>query len=207
MTNDELKNLLFTRAENLIKDGQIRQFVLEALKQAPVYIWTMPASTSGKHHTGETQTEHVLKALTVAEKLMTAIKSGLKHGYGANVSTDLLYAAVILHDLYKCGLPGQENRDIEGNVRTDPMHPLYPAVALRNIAWDDPYNGQCKIKACKCDWWSSFTLCVAAHMGPWSPMPRDIDNIMSSLGNLALMTFLSDYLSCQKGITVDIDEG
>ncbi len=205
MNHEELKALLVDRAGDLIIDLQIREFVLKALEMAPDYVWTMPASTSGKHHGGETQTEHVLKALEIAQKLAVVLKQPIFTEKVDQDLIDLFYAAVILHDLYKCGLPGQENRDDTGQVRTDPMHPLYPPVALAQLKVNNPGIGNGESLVARCPWWEAFCFCVTAHMGPWSPLPDHANNACCTFDNLAMLTFLADYLSCQKGITINID--
>ena len=211
----ELKAMLIVRARSLINDNQIREFVFKALDQAPDYVWTMSASTSAKHHVGETQTEHVLKALRVAEKLMIILEQPATQKHLGKQNLDVFYAAVILHDLYKCGLSGQENRDETGNICTDPMHPLYPPVALKLIkvkenlpaGWAKTVKmlEPMEVTVDQCSWWEDFSLCVTAHMGPWSPLSDHADNACCTFGNFAMLTFLADYLSCQKGIDIDIN--
>jgi hypothetical protein len=192
------KEHLLTRVQYLIKNPQIKEFVIKALSQAPDYIWEIQASTSGKHHHGETQTQHVLQALKVGESFCRILESvQLRDEVEPNIinprAGDVLMAAIALHDLYKCGLPGRENKDDNGNFRTDPLHPIYPGQVLKTLAmWDEKTNTL--VAAQECDWWPMFVQCVSFHSGPWSPLPPDY---LLNFTSLPMLTFLADYVACQ----------
>lgn len=193
---------LTIKVSNLIKNQQIKDFVLAALEKAPEYIWTLDASTSGQHHNGETQTEHVIQALVIAEHLADIIEHPVLKELMPPDHLDLLYAAVCLHDLYKCGKPGQVNK-IDGKPRTDNMHPLYVPQMLKNIEVLEKEHKY--IKAENCEWWLPFCRAVALHSGPWSPIPFDRAPLRS-FDNLPMLTFLCDYLASRKGIHIDFEK-
>lgn len=196
-----LRSLLIERAAKLITHPQLREFVYLALQYAPDYIWEINASTSGKHHSGETQTEHVLAALALAESLQPALEHHRVQPYLPPEGPSLLYAIVILHDLYKCGLPSQERRWKDGTLATDPLHPLYPPEALKHLELHDDNTGG-KIPASRCVWWPRFVQGVAGHMGPWSPASVS-DAGLQNLGDFTLLGFLCDYFASRKNIQID----
>ena len=201
MDQMDQKEYLFHRVRQLITHPQIREFTLKALEMAPEYIWEINASTSGRYHKGETQTEHVLQALYLAERLGVVLEHPLVKRFMPVEGASLLYAIVVLHDLFKCGLPGQERRRPDGSLATDPYHPLYPAEALKHIkVWDNLAITEIEVR--ECSWWSAFVEGVSGHSGPWSPEPFDFSHLRS-LSNFTLLGFLCDYLSCQEGIQID----
>lgn len=195
------RNALHRRVRELVVHPQLREFVLQALDRAPDYIWQINASTSGKHHRGETQTEHVLRALALAEHLAEAMEHPAFQPFFPPEGPSLLYAVVVLHDLYKCGLPGQERRRPDGGLATDPLHPLYPPQALKDLkVWDQEKGTE--VEVCACPWWKSFCEGVVGHMGPWTPEPAARFLLSEGLGSFALLAFLCDYLASRRGVEV-----
>jgi len=90
-----------------IQSDSIRTFVLFALDRTPEYFWSLPASTSGKYHSkNETVVDHTIACLCIAEQVCDfQLKS-----HWDQQKKDCLYAALILHDTYRCGYPSKELR-------------------------------------------------------------------------------------------------
>jgi len=199
MDQQDQRAYLFAKVKDLIQDTQILEFVLLALEQAPDYIWEINASTSGKHHHNETQTEHVLQALKLASHLEDIMSQSVMT-FITDRHISLLYAIVALHDLYKCGKPGQENL-VDGQLRSDHQHPMYVAEMLKDLqVWDA--GRQNFIKVSECDWWEDFARGVAGHSGPWSPIPFD-SSPLQGFTNLTMLGFLCDYFASRKDIHIE----
>lgn len=82
------------------------------LEHCPNYFWAAPASSSGKYHPPDHRGKHGLllhckRAFVVYEELSSSFEAqGLIDGYELNCGR----AAILLHDLFKYGIPGDEQR-------------------------------------------------------------------------------------------------
>lgn len=127
-----------------IQDSEIRVFTEFALSCAPDYFWSISASTSGKHHgKGETLVEHVEACCCLGQKVV-----GQFRGVWRSLQADQLFSALILHDLWRCGYPGKEERFTEeyvaaqglpasliGELKTSKLHPEIGAEMLNSVYW------------------------------------------------------------------------
>lgn len=184
-----LKVLLFKKTRR-IKNKQMRKFCVLALKAAPDYFWTEPASTSGKHHGGETLVEHVLYAVEYANAHVRMLEAGRKNKW-LDKHKDIFYTAIILHDCFRSGMPGREMRDETGKLRTDDLHTIYAPRALKYI------NLGTKEKpryACHNLPWKELEDAMACHYGPWSPIIHVDPTIDRDFHSVALHVFLVDYI-------------
>ena len=90
-----------------IQDEGVQRFVRDMLTTAPPYFWTVPASMTGKYHPADDLglgglVRHVQKAVELGRKLAEVFMIE-KH-------TDIIVAALVLHDCFKYG----ENNTKEG---------------------------------------------------------------------------------------------
>ena len=203
---DDLKEILYDKLD-LIQSLEIRAFVKVALDNAPKYFWTLKASTSGKYHHGETLLQHVLYALTYAQSHIRMLQ-----WYWDQETKDVFYAAIFLHDLYRCGMEGRELTDEDGQLRTDRLHPIYPASELARLEipveelpykkWEEPFP------CFKFSWFKKFQKAVLSHMGPWSPI-SDLNPMNDNALSLRFHVFLVDYVAsreCQRTIVPELQE-
>jgi len=131
MTNKE-KLKVFEKHLKMMKTKSIRSFTEFAILKFPEYFWTLLASTTRKHH-GKTETliDHVQGCLQIAERVIEQFD---KHW--TERQNDQLISAIILHDGWRCGEPGNERRFVQsdidekgypkellGELRTDHEHP------------------------------------------------------------------------------------
>jgi len=202
-----LKVLLFKKCR-MISDPYMRKFAVLALKSAPDYFWTEPASTSGKHHAGESLVEHVLYCLQYAKDHIRMLVEGSKRKWSVK-HTDILYTALICHDLFRSGLPGRESRYDDGRLRTDDLHTVY---APRVLKWLNMYVGPegKKWYAKNSLPWNQLEDAMGGHYGPWSPLVHLDPTIdRDFLSSVALHTFLVDYVvsrSCLRNVHPEIEE-
>lgn len=94
-----------------ITNERLRALTIDALRYTPDYWWNVPASTSGKYHNPLARGKHGLwihtkMAMTALEVLLPSWKA---QGKLTEWDADCARAAVLLHDIFKQGLP--ENRD------------------------------------------------------------------------------------------------
>lgn len=184
-----LKVLLIKKTRR-IKDKQMRKFCVLALKAAPDYFWTEPASTSGKHHGGETLVEHVLYCIEYANAHVRMLESGRKNKW-VQRQKDIFYTALILHDCFRSGMPGREMKDKEGKLRTDDLHTIYAPRALRYINLGTKENPRYAYYSLP---WSQIEDAMACHYGPWSPIIHVDPTIDRDFFSVALHVFLVDYV-------------
>jgi hypothetical protein len=88
-----------------IRDEELREQVLQTVRQFPDYFWTAPASSH--HHPPEHQARHGLWLHTkrVCTAFERVAKSMVKQGHLDWSDIDKGRAACILHDMYKYGVP------------------------------------------------------------------------------------------------------
>ncbi|MCK5318773.1 MAG: HD domain-containing protein [Anaerolineales bacterium] len=198
----DLKSLLYSKIQ-LIQSKEIQEFVKVSLDNAPAYFWTLKASTSGKYHHGETLVEHILYALEYGQAHIRMLQ-----WYWDEETKDLFFAALFLHDLYRCGIEGRESMDEDGFLRTDNLHPVYAASELSRLEMpsktkvDDPFF------AYRFSWFKKFQKAVASHLGPWSPL-KELSPMHDNMLSLRLNVFLVDYVvsrQCQRTTIPELEE-
>ncbi len=198
----DLKSLLYSKIQ-LIQSKEIQEFVKVSLDNAPAYFWTLKASTSGKYHHGETLVEHVLYALEYGQAHIRMLQ-----WYWDEETKDLFFAALFLHDLYRCGIEDRESMDEDGFLRTDNLHPIYAASELSRLEMpsktkvDDPFF------AYRFSWFKKFQKAVASHLGPWSPL-KELSPMHDNMLSLRLNVFLVDYVvsrQCQRTTIPELEE-
>lgn len=88
-----------------IQDDELREQVIQTIRQFPDYHWTAPASSH--HHPPEHQARHGLWLHTkrVCTAFERVAKSMVKQGHLTWADIDKGRAACILHDMYKYGIP------------------------------------------------------------------------------------------------------
>jgi len=182
-----VKSDVFNTELNYIKDDRIRESAEYLLNRLPDYFYTMPASTSGKHHPAFSLGEgglvrHTKAAVRIAIELF---KDNVFNIFEFKDNTqDLIIMALLLHDGFKQG------KEDTGHTAFD--HPLIAAhFIFENIA---------KLPMNQIDTLQVRRL-VASHMGPWNtdkngnkilPIPvRDDEKFVHACDYLASRNFLN----------------
>jgi hypothetical protein len=200
-----LKVLLFKKCR-MISDPYMRKFAVLALKSAPDYFWTEPASTSGKYHAGETLVEHVLFCLIYGKDHIRMIQAGKNPWNDKQIS--IFYTALICHDLFRSGMPGRELRDKDGKLRTDDLHTIYAPRALKFLNLyvgneDKTWYAKNNLP------WAELEDAMAGHYGPWSPILSLDPTVDRVFQDVSLHVFLVDYVvsrGCLRVVSPEIDE-
>lgn len=199
-----LKVLLFKKCRK-IQGKQMRKFCVLALKSAPDYFWTEPASTSGKHHVGESLVEHVIFAVEYGKEHIRMLEQANKNKW-LDRHKDIFYTALILHDCFRSGMVGREMRDETGKLRTDDLHTVYAPRALKYINLGTKDNPR---YACWNLQWNQLEDAMACHYGPWSPIVHLDPTIDREFHSVALQVFLVDYIisrGCVRIVLPELDE-
>lgn len=163
-----------------IKHEVVKAFTVKALNDAPYIFWTIPASSSGKHHPKLAQDEaglirHTLAALYFGRELCIA--------YGLNSDEcDVVKSALILHDVAK--------------ALAEP-HDIVYATKLRWYAREE-YDHPLVL---------SVIDCVRWHMGRWAtgstacqPAERGSKVYPKDFSILEQVVHLADYAASRKRI-------
>jgi hypothetical protein len=118
MTTTEEKLEIFDKYLNKIENEIIKQFTEFCILEFPEYFWTLPASTSGKYHgKNETLINHVLSCCEIGLQIC----EGQFKDHWTQKQKDQLISALILHDGWRCGEPGNELKK-NGKLATAPDH-------------------------------------------------------------------------------------
>jgi len=95
-----------------IEDNELREQVIDVfLQHCPSYFWRCPASSSGNHHPEDTRGRHGLwlhtkRAFQAFEDLA---RTEIEMGRIEEDELDYGRAAILLHDLFKQGLPPRDD--------------------------------------------------------------------------------------------------
>lgn len=109
----------FSYELSLIQNDYLREFAEFCLNNAPDYFYTYPASKSGEYHPRCSNelyglTRHVKFCVRLADELM---KDGFLFPFDDN-EKDLIYVALLLHDLCKYGIGKYKNFLKHGSIAT-----------------------------------------------------------------------------------------
>lgn len=107
----------FSYELSLIQNDYLREFTKYCLEHAPDYFYTYPASKSGEYHPRCSNelyglTRHVKYCVRLANELM---KDGFLFPFDEN-EKDLIYVALLLHDLCKWGVGKYKNFIKHGGI-------------------------------------------------------------------------------------------
>jgi hypothetical protein len=170
----------FMEQINTIKDDDIRDFVNDALADAPDEFWIAPASSSGNHHPPENNIKHgllvhVIKALALAEtsfRLFGISEDG--------VEADIVRASLLLHDVWKQGKPWSAGYCKE--------HGRICANILKQYTLKNEYVKE------------KILQCVATHMNVWAYPIEDLKDFFFP-SRMQFIVALSDYYSSRNEIS------
>lgn len=171
--NEIIKQRLYDQAKR-IKDDDIRKFTTTALDNAPKAFWIIPASSSGKYHPPEDQGEgglvrHLIKSGEISLELAKFYNLSEK-------DTDIVFAASIIHDIQKNGIPWTEH--------TDYTHGLIAYNWLEQFSLKQPEKDEIR-------------NCIRYHMAQWVQPAEEVKRAMTPTTNEHVVQ-LSDYFSSRK---------
>lgn len=188
-----------------IKDKLILKWVDDCLKVVPSYFWEIPASTSGRYHNKKDCCQggiikHTRRMLVLINGTDLNDYNGLGSVFNINCEeSDMLQAAVVLHDSFRCGKFGQERKhDNTGEISSDSMHPLYPREVFKKRYGIDVRNK-----------YDMILQLVEGHYGVFSPIPQvypsNWDNL-NRLEQLKVFMHTLDMISSRTYIDIPLDD-
>jgi 23S rRNA maturation-related 3'-5' exoribonuclease YhaM len=160
----------FDKEISIIQNPTIKRLVVECIKHAPDYFWTIPSSSTGKYHPDDENTIggcvlHTMRCVAVADVLATSYNL-------PRDEWDCLLAAAIMHDFCKNGYPDDSGHTVSGHGSLF-VHVLERVVKRSAIATNPMV--------------SSIAKMIANHMGRFD-IPYSIgDDKLSTLLHLADM--------------------
>lgn len=181
------KSDIFNNQTQLIKNTDLRQLVIDTLEATPDYFYTMPASTTGKYHPAYTLGDgglvrHTKAAVKIAECLLSI------EMYAALAKqSDLIYAALILHDTVKKGLNGTQWTTVE--------HPLDAAKLLLDTAERKKFTDMETV--------NNIAGMIRSHMGQWNTNRDGAEVLPKPETKEQKFVHQCDYLASRKFITVE----
>lgn len=131
----------FSYELSLIQNDYLRSFAEFCLNNAPDYFYTYPASKSGEYHPRCSNelyglTRHVKYCVRLADELM---KDGFLFPFDEN-EKDLIYVALLLHDLCKYGFKKYKNFLKHGGIAVHYVEDIVKGTEYESIikssAWD-----------------------------------------------------------------------
>lgn len=178
---------IFKEEIELISNNDLRGFIIDRLDKIPSYFWTVPASTSGKHHPkldlGEGGlVRHTKSCVQIGLDLLRSEVLVEDNEY----NKDVIIASLLLHDSYKCG-----NGDTS---HTEFLHPLMATIQFCNVITNDlPF----KILL------SDVSKCISSHMGKWNSNSNYYSTLPIPENNLQKLVHLADYIASRKYIDMN----
>ncbi|MFC1480103.1 PD-(D/E)XK nuclease family protein [Candidatus Omnitrophota bacterium] len=148
-----------------IDTEKMRDFVMEALKLAPDYVWDSPSSVTAKYHPKD---ETRLGGLILHTKRVfeTALKIAFLHDLPPE-QRDRLLVSSLLHDMAKYGHTDEiynDPSDKEGKKRKKHyrIHPQLVRIMTKSLSEKSEYP-----------FYGGIIRLVEGHEGRWSCKPRD----------------------------------
>ena len=179
-----------SRELSLIEDVKLREFIRTFLDECvPAYFYTVPASSSGKHHPKYALgsgglVRHTKACVKIADDLLSLEQyETLNECY-----RDEIIAALIVHDTFKQGF------SVVGDGHTKFEHPIYSAGALQLFA--DKFYPNLSDRV------SNISTMVMAHMGQWNRSTRSAVQLPKPTTDCEKFVHLCDYLASRRYLTV-----
>lgn len=131
----------FSYELSLIQNDYLREFTKYCLEHAPDYFYTYPASKSGEYHPRCSNelyglTRHTKYCVRLSHELM---KDGFLFPFN-DTDKDLIYVALLLHDLCKWGIGKYKNFLKHGGIAVHYVEDLVKGTEYESIikssAWD-----------------------------------------------------------------------
>lgn len=163
---------------NKIEDDKLREQVINIfLQHCPDYFWTIAASSSGKYHPPDTRGRHGLWLHTKRsfQALEDLARTEVELGHIEEEDLDYGRAGILLHDLFKQGLPPRDEYETQDD---------HDRVASR-------YLGR------KADLPDAVLGCIDSHNGAWYE-GKEPENELEKLHHRA------DYISSRKAAWFDV---
>jgi 23S rRNA maturation-related 3'-5' exoribonuclease YhaM len=182
MTTTNTTQYRFEEELKLIEDTLIREFTRKCLEKAPKYFWTIPSSSTGKHHPSDENCIggciiHVRKTVKIVEDLCR------EHDV-SGIDRDCVISAAIMHDLCKSGYPNDLGYTVSGHGA------LWQQVANQAVKFYEFLNNKN---------YATIGRLIASHMGRFDIPYIDGGDVLLQI----LQT--SDYIASRKYLSVNLE--
>ena len=145
----------FSYELSLIQNDYLREFTKYCLEHAPDYFYTYPASKSGEYHPRCSNelyglTRHTKYCVRLSHELM---KDGFLFPFN-DTDKDLIYVALLLHDLCKWGIGKYKNFLKHGGIAVHYVEDLVKGTEYESII--------------KSSAWETIKMAMRRHLGLYS---------------------------------------
>lgn len=185
---DLLKPILDT-----FENDDIKEFTMVLLDNIPEYIWSVPASSTGKYHPQYSLGEGGLMRHQMAVVRFLNFFFELEQ-YNSKLTSremDLMRLAGLMHDGRKSG----SQEDYEKSKYTKFDHPLQMADVIRS--YDGQYLNHDEIEM--------VAEAISKHMGAWNTDRKSSTVLPKPNDKFSRMLHVADYLASRKCLTMDFD--
>jgi hypothetical protein len=176
---------------NTFENDDIKNFAIVLLDNLPEYIWSVPASSTGKYHPQYSLGLGGLMRHQVAVVRFLNFFLELEQ-YGAGMTSrerDLMRTAALIHDGMKSGTQDDYNK----SKYTKFNHPILMANVIRST------DG---LEASERDF---IAHCIESHMGQWAFDKKTGIELPKPKDEYQKLVHLADYLASRKTLTMDFE--
>ena len=175
-----------------IKNEDIKEFAVALLDELPEYIWTVPASSTGKYHPAYSLGDGGLMRHQIAVVRFLNFFFELEQ-YNSKLTSremDLMRVAGLVHDGMKSGTQEQ----FEKSKYTKFEHPMLMAIKVRETTGYLPLNEL-----------ELIADAISKHMGQWNTDKKSSITLSKPSDKFSRMLHVADYLASRKVLTMEFD--
>lgn len=188
---DERMNLVKPVLDT-IENEDIKEFAVALLDELPEYIWTVPASSTGKYHPAYSLGDGGLMRHQIAVVRFLNFFFELEQ-YGSKLTSremDLMRVAGLVHDGMKSGTQEQFTK----SKYTKFDHPILMADKILEC------NGHLPTEELEL-----IASAISRHMGQWNTDKKSSTVLPKPNEKFSRMLHVADYLASRKSLTMDFD--
>lgn len=189
MTDERMK--LVEPVLETIENEDIKEFAITVLDSLPEYIWTVPASSTGKYHPAYSLGDGGLMRHQIAVVRFLNFFFELEQ-YNSKLTSremDLMRLAGLVHDGMKSG----SQLDFEASKYTKFEHPLQMANKIREC------------KGLPEEEIEFIAKVISKHMGQWNTDKKSSVTLPKPDEKFSRLLHLADYLASRKSLTMDFE--
>ena len=175
-----------------IENEDIKEFAVALLDELPEYIWTVPASSTGKYHPAYSLGDGGLMRHQIAVVRFLNFFFELEQ-YNSKLTSremDLMRVAGLVHDGMKSGTQEQFTK----SKYTKFEHPMLMAIKVRETTG---YIAENEMEL--------VADAISKHMGQWNTDKKSSITLSKPSDKFSRMLHVADYLASRKSLTMDFD--
>lgn len=189
----EQQNNMVAPILETIADDEIRTFAFVLVNDLPNYIWSVPASSTGKYHPAYSLGDGGLMRHQIAVVRFMNFFFELEQFQNEFTARemDLMRISGLVHDGRKSG----SQADFEKSKFTKFDHPSQMANVVRGF--DGQYLNHDDIEF--------IASCIESHMGQWNTQKKSSMVLPKPINKYQQIIHLADYLASRKDLTMAFD--